>query len=147
MGIINRQSQQPAGGQQPGQGGQAEQVYKRIGLAAIKLIFSNPDSDHLLNILRRGAESPAHAVAVAAMSVISRLQREIKGIDPKLAFSVAPSVVVFLLQLGDAAGVFQASVPLIQESISALSNLAKDQGEPQGAEQTEQMGQPQPMGA
>lgn len=140
----------------------AQETHLRLGQAAARLVFTKPDSDHLLSILKEGAESPAHAVAVAAMAVLSRMQGQVKGIDPKLVFSVAPAVVVFLLELGSAAKVIEASVPLIQESLAALAALAKDpEGQPgqgaqpdAGAAQPDAVAevpagdaQPQPMGA
>lgn len=158
----------PPGAPEPAGGipqDKAQETHLRLGQAAAKLIFTKPTSDNLLSILKDGAESPPHAVAVAAMAVLSRMQNEVKGIDPKLVFSVAPAVIVFLLELGDAAGVIQASVPLIQESLGALANLAQNQGQAgQGAQpgpedvgsapsagapagSTPGPAQPQPMGA
>lgn len=134
----NQPSEQP---------GQAEDIHRRLGLAAMKIVYTVPESDHLLEILKNGKDDPATAVAYAAMAVLGRLKREVKGINPDLVYSVAPAVVVFLLEIGGAAKVFEPSVDMIKEALLKLSEITKQQDGAQQSMPAEQPPAAQPMGA
>lgn len=167
MGLLNAQQTKPEA--MPDQAAQPadqpteqpqnkdEETYKRLGLAAMKVIYSKPESDHVLEILKAGKDRPADAVAQAAFAVIKRLQVMIKGIDPKLAFSVAPPLVALIFEMGMAAEIFTEEAfqedadpqKLIGESLLIMAELergAQPQGAPQAMPQEQPMPQ-QPMGA
>lgn len=163
MGLLNEQQTEPEvmpdqAEQQVQPQNKDEETYKRLGLAMMKVIYSKPESDHVLEILKAGKDRPADAVAQAAFAVIKRLQVMIKGIDPKLAFSVAPPLVALIFEMGMAAEIFteeafpQDADPqkLIGESLSIMAELergAQPQGQaPQAMPQEQPMPQ-QPMGA
>lgn len=148
MGIIQNAMQEqgamppeqpPAGApmpeQPPAQGGasgglppdQAEETYKRLGQAAMKTIYTKPESEEIVKMLEAGKDNPPQAVAQAAMAVIARLQANIKGIDPKLAFAVAAPIVVFLLEMAGAAKIFETDIDMIHDSLEELSKLTGGQ--------------------
>lgn len=160
MGLLNAQQTEPEAmpdqAEQPGQPqNKDEETYKRLGLAMMTVIYTKPESDHVLKILQAGKDRPADAVAQAAFAVIKRLQVMIKGIDPKLAFSVAPPLVALIFEMGMTAEIFTEDTfpkdadpqKLIGESLSIMAELergAQPQGQ-QGAQAMPPQGQPQAM--
>lgn len=159
MGLLNAQQpeqpvEQPTGQPTAQPQNKDEETYKRLGLASMKLIYTKPESDHILEILQAGKDRPADAVAQAAFAVIKRLQVMIKGIDTNLAFSVAPPLVALIFEMGMAAEIFTEDAfpkdadpqKLIGETLSIMAKLERG-AQPQGAPQGQQaMPQQQPMG-
>lgn len=144
MGILSGQQKPVTQAAQPQGQSSAEETYKRLGQAVMKVVYAKPTSDQLLEILKTGADNPPNAVAQAAMAVLGRLEAEVQGIEPKLVYSVAPIAVVELLGLGKAARLFEPTTAMIGEALKVLAEMTKEQA-PQ--EDATQMPQPQPMGA
>lgn len=108
----------------------AEEVHKRLGLVAMKIIYDKATSASLIEHMRAGQENPPQAVAQAAMEVLSKMRRDVQGVNPDMAFAVSASVVVFLLELAVMAKLFPADLQMIKDSLSALAELTKQGGAP-----------------
>mgnify|MGYP003395014480 CR=1 FL=1 len=140
---------QPPGGQpqsQPPQQGQpqgADQAmlgaYRRLSLAAMKIIYDPKVSQDLLNTMKEGGD-PAAGVAHAAGLVVGQLRQQAKGINPAAVESVAPATVAMLFELGHAAGLFKPDQGMVQKAVQLYkedAQMAKQQPsqQPQQAEQ------------
>ena len=160
MGLIDAQPQSaqpiPAESQQTPQTQQPskdEETFRRLGMAAMKIIYSKPESDHIVEILKSGADNPPRAVAQATFVVISRIQNDTKGIDPRLAYSVAAPVIALIFELGESAGVFdEKSFPedtdadkLIGAALTELAALTKTQQQGIQPQQPQPQSMQQPM--
>lgn len=140
------QAETPApGGMSPEQ---AQETHLKLGQAAMRIVYTNPESDHLVSILKAGKDNPVMALAQATMAVIGRMQKEIKGIDPNQAYSVAATIVVFLLEIGVTAKVLEVGPEIIPD---VMDELAKMHGEqepvPTGMPPGQPMQQMPQMGA
>ena len=119
-----------AGAAPGGSADQGEAIYRRLGLAAMKVMYTKPESDELMNMLEAGKDNPVQTVAQAAMAVIARLERSIDGIDPQLAYSVAAPIVVFLLEMADRAGIFETDMDMIPAALEELATMTGGQAAP-----------------
>lgn len=154
MGLLDaQQSEQQPAQQQPK--GKDEETYRRLGLAAMKVIYSKPESDHVLAILEDGKDQPENAVAQAVLAVIRRIQNDMQGIDKKLAFAIAPALIMLIFELGFKAEIFTDEMfgdsdpqETIGEVLAILAQLTKEQPQemPQTVPQGMPQGQPQQMG-
>lgn len=142
MGILNEQpNQQPDQANQQVSQPQSkdEETYRRLGLAAMKVIYSKPESDNVLAILSDGKDMPENAVAQATLAVIRRLQNDMKGaVDKNMAFSVAPVLIMLIFELGFKAEIFTEKSfkedagpqEIIGEVLSILAQLTEEQPQP-----------------
>lgn len=78
----------------------------RMGLAAATIIYDKANSEHLVKMMSEVSD-PADAAAGAAHMVLQLMQEQIKGINPQTVYSVAPAVVIFLLEMGEVAGLWK----------------------------------------
>lgn len=125
-------------GAAPAQDPKALETYRRLGLAAMKVIYDRATSAQLVEMMRAGADNPAEAIAQAAQTVLSQMMERVQGIDPKTVYAVAPAVVAFLMELAQAAKVFEASPEILQQALQMLGQQAS-----QAPAQPEQPQQPQ----
>lgn len=100
-------------------------IQKRFAQVAMKIIYSKPVSAALVEQLKAGANEPAQAVAQAALGILERMKKDVRGINPDLVFSVSAIVVVFILELAAASKAFEVGESLLHESVAALAALAK----------------------
>lgn len=130
---------QPQGQPKGGQPGVKEaEVYQRLVVAAMKLIYEKETTKNLVEMMR-GEEDPVQALASAAMAVIGRLQEGAKGIPPNFVFSTTATIVTFLAEIGGAAKLFKPSAGMVKQATQAVEKqaqegLAQDGGAPQGSQ-------------
>lgn len=128
------QGQPPVPAEQPqAQQADPKEINKKLGLAAMQIVYDEQGSAKLVEQMKAGAADPIKAVAQAALAVLDRLQKSVKSVDPKAAYAVAPLVVLILLELADAAKLFKADVGMVPEVLKALGSMVPE-GQP--AEQT-----------
>lgn len=108
-------------------------IYKKLGLAAMAIIYDKNMSQRLVEMMKTGKDDPATVVAHAAMTILGRMKQSVKGIDPKTVFSVAPMVVVLLLELGIAAKLFKDDPEMIKAALDKLATLTQSEDQPQEA--------------
>lgn len=123
----------------------AVETFRKLGLAAMKVIYDKTKSAQLVEMMKAGADNPPEVVAQAAVTVLSILQEGAKGIDPKLVYSVTPAVVFFLLEMAGAAKLFKPSPEIMQAAVQMVGEQVKGQAAP--AEQQEPQAPQEPMGA
>ena len=81
-------------------------IYQRLALAAMKIIYDPKVSQQLVQTMKTAGD-PAAAVSHVATVVISQLRQQSKGIPPETANAIAPMVVAMLFEVGHAAGLFK----------------------------------------
>ena len=116
----------------------ATETYRRLVLAAMKVIYAKEVTDNLVEMMRAGAENPAEGVAQAASAVLSQLVERVKGLDPKAVYAVTPPVVIFLMELAGAAKLFKETPEIMQQAIQMV-------GAQVGGQQQEQAPAEQPQ--
>ena len=125
-------------GEQAAPKDKATETYRRLVLAAMKVIYTKEVSDGLVEIMRTGAEMPAEAVAQAASTVLGKLAEGVKGLDPKAVYAVTPPVVVFLMELAGAAKLFKPTPEIMQRAIQLIGEQVGGQQQEQAPEQAPQ---------
>lgn len=122
-------------------------IYRKLGIAAMDIIYDQKASAGIVQMLKTSGDPP-HAVAQAAVGVLQRLKDQIKGVPPSTVYIIAPAVIVFICELGDAAGLFKASPQLVAQATVILEGQLQGQGAPaeeqQESEQQEPEQQPAP---
>ena|SRR3990167_2293252 len=169
MGLINNGMQQPMPKQAPKQPAQAAQPadntsdYRRVLLAASKIIYEPSTMKNLLGLIRK-AQSPEVGLAQATILVMAKLAEASKNQIPQAVRTPAAKAVMALIaELAEKAGIIKnarqavkAAAQMIGQAIMKAANIdparAKPgaaqprQGQPPIAAQPQQPMQPQ-MGA
>lgn len=101
---------------------------------AMKVIYDKQGAKQLVQIMQKSAD-PAAGVAVAATIILARLKEVSKMTTlPNFIYAI---VVVFLVDLGKAAGLFKADKELVQKAVQILGQhnrqQAKAPAQPAGA--------------
>ena len=148
---------QPAAGAQPDaqqKDPRAAETHRKLGLAAMKIIYDKNTSKQLVEMMKAGADNPAQVVAQAASVVLGQMQEKVQGIEPKLVYTVTPAVVVFLMELAGAAKIFTPDMKIAQAAIQMVGEQAsgpqQEQAQPAAPPQGmvgKQIQQPGMMGA
>ena len=125
-------------GQQQGQPDpKAMEGVQRLGIAASKIIYDKQTSKALIDMMSK-INDPPTAAATAGMVVMRKMQDSISGVNPKVVFAVAPAVVVFLLELGEAAGLWEgAGTDEVSAAIQKIGQFA-DQGDSEESGEAQQ---------
>lgn len=133
-------AEQPEGeanAEQPGNGQvdpQTANAYRRIGLAAMKIVYSPEGSSGLVKMMQ--GQDPVQAVAMASIVVIERLKEQIQGLSPEFVYMLAPNIAAFVTEIGGAAKLFKPSAQIVEGAVRLI--------EQQMGGQQEQAQQPQP---
>lgn len=120
---VQAPAAQPAGGQPDPK---AMQIYQRLSLAAMKIIYDPKTSQGLVQTMKTAGD-PAAAVAHAASLVLGQLAQQAKGIPPAMVNIAAPVVVAMLFELAHAAGLFKATPELVKSAVELIKQSGQQQ--------------------
>lgn len=98
---------------------QATETYKKLGLAAIKIVYDPKISQQLLVILK-SVKDPADGIAQATTAILKEMQQQIKGAPPNVIYAIAPALAVMVAEIGHAAGVLQPTPQLIRQALQLV---------------------------
>ena len=107
------------------------QTFQRLGIAAMKVVYDPAVSKGLVQMMQ--GQEPPQAIAMAASTVLEKLKEQVKGIAPNAVYAVAPSVVMFVTELGGAAGLFKPSAGLVKQATEALQAQMQEAPKPEQA--------------
>lgn len=110
----------------------AVETYRKLGLAAMKIIYDPKIAPQIVTIMQKG--NPAQGIAQAVFVVILRMQEGVKGANPNVVFAVAPAVAAMVAEIGKAAGVLEPTPQMVAEALKIVAQQAGQQA-PQGAPQ------------
>ncbi len=102
----------------------ATETYRRMVLAAMKVLYTKEVTAQLVELMRSGAENPAEGVAQAASTVLGILSEKVNGIDPKAVYAVTPPVVMLLMELAGVAKLFEPTPEILQQAIQMVGAQA-----------------------
>ena len=91
------------------------EAHRRVGLAAMKLVYDPKIAPQLVQMMSDDPQSIADAV----MLVLDQLAEKMTGMEPGFVYSVGPAVLAFLMEIGEAAGLFKAS-PELQNAVAGI---------------------------
>ena len=110
------------------------ETYRRLVLAAMKLIYTKEITNNLMELMRASTENPVEGVAQAVSTVMGLLSEKTKGLNPKAVYAVTPPVSVFVMELGGSAKLFKPSPEMLQQVIQMVGKQAVgQQAKPQQA--------------
>jgi hypothetical protein len=98
-------------------------AWRQMAGAAMKIIYSPQGSKALLGMMKQNADNPPLAVAQAAAIVLQHIMSQIKGMDPRLAITTAPAILMLLFELGNKAGIFKADLKMMPAALKALHGI------------------------
>jgi len=109
-------------------------IYRELGKNAMEIIYDEQSSQKLVEQMQAGADDPIAAVAQAAVMILEKLQQSVKSVNPKVAYAVAPLIVVLLLELAETAKAFQVDPGMIPTVLKKVGEMTKyeDAPPPQG---------------
>lgn len=102
-------------------------IYQRLGIAAMKIVYDPEVSKGLVRMMQ--GQEPPQAIAMAAHTVLGKLKEKVNGIPPNSVYAVAPAVVMFVTELGGAAGLFKPSVDLVKQATQVLQGQLQQEPE------------------
>lgn len=122
----------------------------KIILAAMKIIYSNPDG--FVKLIAQGGD-PKHGIAIATKAVIDKIVQSIKGVPPQTiqqvlpayVKAISPMIVYILMELAVAAGVMPD--PKGQGGAQGAPPAAPGGAQQGLVAQAQAQPQPQPAGA
>lgn len=132
---------QPQGQAKPQNPQRAAQ--QRIIAAGMKILYAKRETTMQIVEMVKNAPDPANGIAQAAMLIVQQLGQMAKGIDPRLAISVAPVLAVLIAELATKAGVIPDEGAIVGQAIELIKRqvMAPQQGR-QGAPALAQPQQP-----
>lgn len=104
---------------QPQDDPKALETFRRLGIAAMKIVYDAKVTPQILEILK-GAEPP-QAIAQATSLVLEQMKSKVSGVNPNTVYAVAPTVAVMVAELGHAAKLFQPSGALVQQALKIIA--------------------------
>lgn len=100
----------------------------RLGLAAAAIVYNKKNSEYLVDMMAE-VEDPADAAAGATQMVMQLMQEQTKGINPQSVYSVAPAVVIFLLEMGEVAGLWEGvGSDEVADALDIVGEMADEGG-------------------
>lgn len=98
------------------------EAYRRVLIAASKIIYNPQVKDQLVGIVKKLQHNPIRGVVVASLLVLDHLRQQVKGINPDFVYMTAPIVGAQVLELANAAGLVpgdKATVMQVTQGIQA----------------------------
>lgn len=120
-----------AQGAQPGEG----EALQRLVVAAMKLIYQNPETAQKIAQALGAEQDKAAAIANITMPIVEQLRASMAGMNPDIAYAVAPMVAVMVAEIGVKSGAVPDDPKVLAGALGMLKRqIAGKAGAPQQAQ-------------
>lgn len=98
----------------------AVETFRKLGIAAMKIVYDPKISQQLLEILK-AAGDPAKGIAQATSSILGQMKEKTQGANPNVVYAIAPVLAMMVAEIGEHAGLFKASQQIVQQALQIVA--------------------------
>lgn len=117
---------------QPQEQGPEGEIMQRMVIAAMKLLYENPQTVQQIAQSLQGDGDKAQAIASISMTVVEQLRSSMSGVNPDAAYAMAPIVAALVAEIGVKSGGMPDDPKILATAIVAIRDQLMQKAGQQG---------------
>jgi len=124
----------------------AREIWRRVVLSAMKILYSDEGSRAILAQLRANAQNPVEALASVCLAIVHQIMSQVRGIPPAAVIPTIPAIMSLIMEMADESGTLNLTSDMLGQAVKLVAQMLSNGRQPMAGQPPQQQMQQQPQG-